>query len=296
VDARAALAEVEQELSESEAVAAYRHLGSVAELYGDLEAALDLYSSAGDLGHEASRLSAAGVLFELGRLEEAEDRARRLVFGARDYAIRRRATGVVARCMAGTGRTEEAVSLLSTVAAIDDEQHLEPELLFLLIRLAERSGQAVVASTAREKLSKHFPDSLESSLIGGSAEVVLLPSLPNLLNVAAPPEETAESRTGEQMEAPVGSRTEQGTDRSEIVTSSESEEAIGVQTGSFRDPENAGYMARDLRALGFTVVTLSSEAGEPPLHRVVVKRGSDQSVQELLMELKSRGIEGFLLF
>lgn len=295
-DARAALAEVEQGLSEAEAIAAYRYLGSVAELYGDLEAALDFYSSAGELGHEASRLSFAGVLFELGRLSEAEDRARRLVFGARDYAIRRRATGIVARCMAGTGRIEEAVSLLSTVAAIDDGEHLEPELLFLLVRLAERSGQADVASAAREKLSKHFPNSLESSLIGGSAAVVLHPSLPYLLSVPASREKVAESEDGEQSEAHVHSGTEKAAGRSETVSTSEFEDPIGVQTGSFRDPENASYMARDLRALGFRVVLLSSEAGGAPLHRVVVKSGGDQSTQELLMELKSRGIEGFLLF
>lgn len=280
--ATAALGKIEQGLTESEAVEAYRYLGTVAELHGELEVALDFYSRAGDLGSEAGKLSVAGVLYEVGRIEEAETQARRLVFGALDYAIRRRATGIVARCMAGTGRIEEAVSLLSTVAAIDEAEHLEPELLFLLVRLAERSDRMDVAAAAREKLSKHFPNSLEWSLIKGSSAVVPHPSLPFLLNTPAPEVEVSAS-----LDEP-----ETGSTASTVAE----EKPIGVQTGSFRDRENADYMARDLRDLGFTVQVLSSDAGETRRHRVVVVTDTDQSAQNLLMELKTRGVEGFLLF
>ncbi len=70
-----------------------------------------------------------------------------------------------------------------------------------------------------------------------------------------------------------------------------------VQTGSFRDPENAHYMVRDLKERGFDARIVEKEIGATLYYRVVI--GSPQSVESaqlLLLRLKDATFEGVLLF
>ena len=290
-DAESQLGTVEQSLTENQAIDGYRHVAAIAELSGRLQSALEYYGKAGALGHEESEFQAAAILYELGRIAEAEERARRLVFGAGDYSVRRRATGVVARCMAADGRTAEALSLLSTVAAIDETEHLEPETLLLLLRLAEDEGRGDLAERTRRRLGELFPGSIELALAAADpTSITLAPSLPELLErPLEPPAQQVGGREGDTRARP---------DAGPLPSAGRVEEStpIGVQIGSFRDLENAEYMARDLRQRGFTVEILSSRRNDAELHRVVVPTVTGQDPQRLLMELKSNGVEGFLLF
>jgi cell division protein FtsN len=69
-----------------------------------------------------------------------------------------------------------------------------------------------------------------------------------------------------------------------------------VQAGSFRDPENARYLARDLVARGFEAHLVEKTVGEVRYYRVVVGREqSSESAQALILRLKDAGFEGFLL-
>jgi tetratricopeptide (TPR) repeat protein len=287
----------EQQLSETQAVAAYKHVAALAEMVGNLEVGLDMYSSAADLGDEESSLSAAALLFELGRLEEAETRARELVLRASDYGVRRRASVLVGRCMALSGRGEEAVALLSTVASIEDAEHLDSEVLLMLHQVALSEGNLEKSESARRRLLEDFPGSLEAALVRGDAlRVELSPSLPRFFSPTTPPAPTigANEAAAEATEEPSGSD-QPGSDQPDT-----GESAIGVQTGSFRDPENAEYMAKDLRALGFAVEILSREEdpatprSDQPLYRVVVV--GDGEPGDVLMRLKNKGVEGFLVF
>jgi cell division septation protein DedD len=70
-----------------------------------------------------------------------------------------------------------------------------------------------------------------------------------------------------------------------------------LQTGSFRDPENAEYMVRDLKARGFPAEVVAARVGDSLYYRVLV--GPAQSVadaQSLLVRLKEAGFEGMLYF
>ena len=70
-----------------------------------------------------------------------------------------------------------------------------------------------------------------------------------------------------------------------------------VQTGSFRDPENAQYMVRDLKARGFTAEILEKRLGGNLYYRVVIGPAmSAEQAQTLMVRLKQSGFEGFLLF
>ncbi len=69
----------------------------------------------------------------------------------------------------------------------------------------------------------------------------------------------------------------------------------GVQVGSFRDVENAQYMARDVRNLGFEVAIRSRSRGGSHYHQVIVDPGGD-TAQQTVVKLKEHGLEGFLVF
>jgi cell division protein FtsN len=70
-----------------------------------------------------------------------------------------------------------------------------------------------------------------------------------------------------------------------------------VQTGSFRDQENAEYMVRDLEASGFEAGIAEKQIGGTLYYRVVIGplMTVDQA-QAVLMKLKDAGYEGVLLF
>jgi cell division septation protein DedD/thioredoxin-like negative regulator of GroEL len=70
-----------------------------------------------------------------------------------------------------------------------------------------------------------------------------------------------------------------------------------VQTGSFRDRENAEYMVRDLEASGFEAVILEKTIGGTHYYRVVIgPLMTVEQAQTVLMKLKDASFEGVLLF
>jgi tetratricopeptide (TPR) repeat protein len=72
---------------------------------------------------------------------------------------------------------------------------------------------------------------------------------------------------------------------------------VMVQTGSFRDPENAQFMVRDLKASGFEASIVEKRIAGTLYYRVVV--GSlmpQETAQAVLMKLKDASFEGVFLF
>jgi cell division septation protein DedD len=70
-----------------------------------------------------------------------------------------------------------------------------------------------------------------------------------------------------------------------------------VQTGSFRDRENAEYMARDLKAGGFEAEIVEKTIGGILYYRVVIgPLMTVEKAQAVLMKLKDASFEGVLLF
>jgi cell division protein FtsN len=70
-----------------------------------------------------------------------------------------------------------------------------------------------------------------------------------------------------------------------------------VQTGSFRDRENAEYMVRDLKASGFETEIMEKQIGGTLYYRVVIgPLMTVDKAQAVLMKLKDAGFEGVLLF
>lgn len=74
-----------------------------------------------------------------------------------------------------------------------------------------------------------------------------------------------------------------------------------VQVGSFRDPENAEYMRRDMESFGFGTTVATTEVRGSTYYQVLipvaVQEGGDvqEAIQEVVVALKERGYEGFLV-
>jgi len=70
-----------------------------------------------------------------------------------------------------------------------------------------------------------------------------------------------------------------------------------VQTGSFRDRENAQYMVRDLKVSGFEAGIVEKRIGTTLYYRVVIgPLMTVEQAQAVLMQLKDASFEGVLLF
>ena len=66
-----------------------------------------------------------------------------------------------------------------------------------------------------------------------------------------------------------------------------------VQTGAFRDPENAREQVRDLERLGFSSRVQTSLQGGAELHRVMVTGVTETGLPDVLNRLKAAGFPGF---
>jgi cell division protein FtsN len=87
----------------------------------------------------------------------------------------------------------------------------------------------------------------------------------------------------------------------QTIPASDAQETPGaakafIQTGSFRDKENARFMVRDLKAKGFEARVMEVVIRDVRYYRVIV--GSQQSTaqaQATLVRLKEAGYEGVLI-
>ena len=69
-----------------------------------------------------------------------------------------------------------------------------------------------------------------------------------------------------------------------------------VQVGSFRDPENARYLVRDLASRAIEARVVEAKVGENRYYRVLVgPELSPEQAQAGLLRLKDAGFEGVLL-
>jgi len=227
--------------------------------------------------------------------------------------------------LAALDRADEAIELLKSVVA-ETTPKATPALLLRLIELAAEQDESELLEATYTTLVAEYPDSPERRLAaryreGGTAGVVgaalveYFPSPSRLLSGASPeiatrrepgPEASRETPADDAQRgdpsspetpaspgAPTSPETPAGDAPARGVTSART--VYAVQTGSFRDPENAQYMVRDLQGQSFQARQRSRTVGDNEFYQVYVPLdGGDP--QELLVRLKEGGFEGFLLF
>lgn len=225
-----------------------------------------------------------------------------------------------ATALAALERSDEAIELLTAVAVPGTTHQATPALLLLLVELASEQADQELLESTYDTLVEVYPDSPERRLAaryreGGTTEVVgaglveYFPRPSRLLSGGSPEvaghrdpggEPASRPQTGDtpprdeptaepsSTAANTGSTTSWGND-------SATRTVYGVQTGSFRDAENAQYMVRDLQNQSFQARQRRRTVGNNEFHQVYVPV-EDGDPQEILVRLKESGFEGFLLF
>jgi hypothetical protein len=172
-----------------------------------------------------------------------------------------------------TGRYSQAEAAFHTLSERYADAAIGPAVLLARRDFELRRGNNTGADEAVRELCRRYPAAPECELIsrtGSDARVRLAPTPARLLSGFIP--------------QPVPARDEPGAGP-----------AI-VQTGSFRDEENAVYMVRALKNKGFEARVTEAVVREVRYYRVVV--GSLQSTaqaQATLIRLKEAGFEGVLI-
>jgi hypothetical protein len=201
---------------------------------------------------------------------------------------------------------EQAAALAGYSRTIDIDEPsdiqgtVEPEALLMLHETAQLVGNARAQEWSVKALANSFgSDVPESSLArdGDSPDSIatFYPSPSRIfggVEIRSVP--IVEQRVAEDSTSP-----EEGSRDDSDSADDRRNNVEGIQTGSFRDRENAEYMARDIRKLEFSAEVREVEIDGGTFFRVIVPLPEDattESAQETVVRLKEQGIEGFLVF
>ena len=223
-----------------------------------------------------------------------------------------------ASALVGLERVDQALELL-TATTRETSSRATPAVLLRLIELASEQDDEDLLSDTYATLVESYPDSPERRLaaryresgtagVVGAGLVEYFPSPSRLFSGGSPEiathrapsatdSDTLDSDTldSDTLDSETEPSSEPDTVDSPAPDSSPEPNVYGVQTGSFRDAENAQYMVQDLQERDFQARQRSRTVGNNKFYQVYVPvDGRDP--QQLLVQLKELGFEGFLLF
>jgi cell division septation protein DedD len=224
----------------------------------------------------------AGLSLELGLTAEAEQVLQRLR-GSEDAAAAADARFLLATVYLATGRGAQGEAELHALLESRPDAPVAPAALLALGEALRARGEAGAAGEVLRDLEARFPASPEAALVKAGSGVRRAPLPLRLL----PPGAEGVKTEGAQALAPTSAQP---------APASAPARAAVVQAGSFRDPENAKYLVRDLAAHGFEARVVEKPLGDSRYFRVVVgPEQSPEQAQALILRLKDAGYEGVLL-
>ncbi len=161
--------------------------------------------------------------------------------------------------------------------------------LYALIYDKESSESAHAAEIAR-LLQERYPDSPEYGLL--RKKIQRKPTPETALGLSSKETDIAAEETAD--DAPGESSSDAATAETEAEEADAKSRAI--QTGSFQDAENAHYMQRELEKLGFTAMVTQAEVNGTSSFRVLVPIAYGETEQEVVLQLKEKGFEGYPIY
>lgn len=285
------------------------HIGRVYELAHRIDRARRFYSEAARILPEDDRIGLrfAAASLELGNTREAIITLSRIVNTPDSAATQRTAAVLRARAFYLNGEVDRAILHAQSLAGMDlsAESATRPDVtaLFLLGDLLKDAGREAQYRQLQERIRQQFPDAPETALLATErTDSIRLYPTPSRLAFTSSPFTVTELPLETDIASSGGDRTgDNGADIEEIESDAVEETRTtvsGVQTGSFRDAENAQYMARDIEAYGFPTEIREVAIDGESYFRVIVPVSGDapEDAQDLVVELKERGVEGFLVF
>jgi hypothetical protein len=307
-------------------------LGSLYELTNRVDRARTYYGQATrtNPGIDRYALAFARTSIEMGNPEEAIITLSRVVHTPDSYAEQREAALLRTRAYALTGQVDLAIAHAASLAGISHPVSQEPAAaadlrsLFLLGDLATEYSREDLRREVIRRMETLFPLAPETALLTDpDGDVAFYPNPSRLIGSDFPerptsvtirplPRESRESTStpsdreqdGDpeiQSAEPAATRGERDATGRPVADreSDGNETVLGIQTGSFRDRENAEYMVIDIEELGFSATIREVQVDDRRFYRVIVPApgsGSVSDAQGLVVRLKERGVEGFLVF
>jgi cell division septation protein DedD len=222
-----------------------------------------------------------------------------------------------ARILLAQERSKEAENLFRLLSAKYGDTALGPRILLAYYEHLLAQGRIEEADEQLDALTRKFPDSPELALAravgdrtdGGEGRIGYAPIPSRLLpnDLASPREGSGADRSREQPDRKPAAESERQTQLPPPAQtgappqpSAEAKPPVPaalVQTGSFRDRENAEYMVKDLKTSGFEAGIVEKQIGVALYYRVVIgPLMAVEQAQAVLMKLKDAGFEGVLLF
>jgi tetratricopeptide (TPR) repeat protein len=281
-------------------------LGKTATLYeisGDFVKAQALFGEAYSVNPGEAAFPflyrSARLLFELGEVQKSEDSARVVARLCKNPVTKKRSAFLLTRILAASGKLEEALNIALRLTEDSSNPGDNESIFRFIVTLADSLGSEPERSLALQKLAKDYPDSPEFRLASQAAgqsrrgAVTQFPTPSALLNPLPPGLSVHGSSATAENPPPAA----------EVPAAASAPETAkpgprAVQTGSFSVRENAEYMIRDLARLGFTAEILEAAGKTGSLiYKVAIPLdGGPEEAQKLLIRLKEKSVEGFLLF
>jgi len=211
---------------------------------------------------------------------------------------------LLARIHGLEGKEREAEPLYRLLISTYSDTTVAPAIFLAYYEFLTALGREEEATEQREKLARGFPESPELALVqaqGGDGRIAYAPSPSRFLPRELPVPVEKDIESAEPALSGEAAIAEAKPTAPTAPTVAEEEKPpprnVLVQTGSFRDPENAHYMIRDLKASGFDADIMEKRIGDTVYYRVVI--GPAQTAEKalaVLMKLKDANFEGVLLF
>ncbi|UCF97129.1 MAG: SPOR domain-containing protein [Spirochaetaceae bacterium] len=227
-----------------------------------------------------------------------------IAHGADTTELEARIRLLQARIYVRAEKQKEAENLFELLTVKYAAANVAPVILLAYYEYLLDQGRAEAAAKQLEKLAEKFPESPELALARASEQEgrISYAPLPSRLLPRELPLAAGTSPDGGKEPPPiVQPPTETGQAAPQAATpAAESRlenQTVLVQTGSFRDRENAQYMVRDLKDSGFEAGIVEKRIGGTLYYRVVIgPLMTMDKAQALLMKLKDARFEGVLLF
>lgn len=305
-ESRALLGDLLQSLeSPAELRRVHTAIAELSELSGDFSDAQSHYRLAFDAGEPESGLPlllrSAHLRFELGDLSGARAEAGLVAQGGSAVGHTVKAHLLLVRIDAAENNLRAASDRLAGVPLGDGS---DPVVLFAVHDLARQLGDDERAGRAQSLLAVHHPNSVEYALVRadrGPVErrIERMPT-PSGLLVSVPYGPLPTATAGETPGTTPPTETAPAAPRPAATPATVDVRLVnGIQTGSFRDAENAAFMARDISSAGFPaeVRERSGDNGTSFIVVVPVPAGTTRDAAiRTQIALKDAGFEGFFLF
>ena len=281
--------------TKSHQVVIWQHKAILEELSGNIDSAQEAYQRASDLSpteHKAPLLlDSARLLYEQGFNQEAGETLSQIFLISKDIEVNGRAMLLRSYIYIESHEFVEAERVLRSIIENPGMISAKPQALFAMIYLSREKPEEYASYHAA--LKKEFPQSPEYALAQemlGKGSDVSLPFTPKRYLLSFDEDDkkekiaTKETKPAEKLEE-------------KAVPQTAEKREVYVQTGSFLDRENAEYMVLDLKKLGLRAdIKLYKKADKTYYRVVLLDLETLEQAQQKLIELKSKGFEGFITF